>query len=93
MVEKPRTSPFADKELKSLLYIGAKATVKHNKEYRLYYPEKTAGRKAPLSNHEQCYEQIIANNLQCGKKQNTLFTGLPMSRPRREKRKPLRKSA
>jgi len=40
MVGKSRTSPFADKELKSLLYMGAKAAVKHNKEYRLYYQKK-----------------------------------------------------
>ncbi len=40
MVGKSKTSPFADKELKSLLYMGAKAAVKHNKEYRLYYQKK-----------------------------------------------------
>ncbi|WP_169719500.1 IS110 family transposase [Olivibacter sitiensis] len=40
MVGKSRTSPFADKELKSLLYMGAKSAVKHNKEYRLYYQKK-----------------------------------------------------
>ncbi|WP_430812979.1 MULTISPECIES: IS110 family transposase [unclassified Carboxylicivirga] len=40
MVGKSKTSPFADKKLKSLLYMGAKAAVKHNKEYRLYYQKK-----------------------------------------------------
>ncbi|SMO49560.1 Transposase [Saccharicrinis carchari] len=40
MVGKSKTSPFADKELKSLLYMGAKSAVKHNKEYRLYYERK-----------------------------------------------------
>ena len=40
MVGKSRTSPFADKELKTLLYMGAKAAVKHNKEYKLYYQKK-----------------------------------------------------
>jgi len=40
MVGKSRTSPFADKKLKALLYMGAKAAVKHNKEYRLYYQKK-----------------------------------------------------
>lgn len=40
MAGKSKTSPFADKELKSLLYMGAKAAVKHNKEYRLYYQKK-----------------------------------------------------
>lgn len=40
MAGKSRTSPFADKELKSLLYMGAKSAVKHNKEYRLYYQKK-----------------------------------------------------
>ena len=40
MVGKSKTSPFADKELKTLLYMGAKAAVKHNKEYKLYYQKK-----------------------------------------------------
>lgn len=40
MVGKAKISPFADKELKSLLYMGAKSAVKHNKEYRLYYEKK-----------------------------------------------------
>ena len=40
MVCKSKTSPFADKGLKTLLYMGAKAAVKHNKEYRLYYQKK-----------------------------------------------------
>ena len=40
MVGKRKTSPFADKKLKSLLYMGAKAAVKHNKEYKLYYKKK-----------------------------------------------------
>lgn len=40
MLGKARTSPFADKKLKSLLYMGAKAAVKNNKEYRLYYQKK-----------------------------------------------------
>jgi len=40
MVGKSKTSPFADKKLKSLLYMGAKSAVKYNKEYRLYYLKK-----------------------------------------------------
>ena len=40
MVGKSKTSPFADKKLKSLLYMGARSAVKHNKEYRLYYQRK-----------------------------------------------------
>lgn len=40
MVGKSKTSPFADRKLKSLLYMGAKSAVKHNKEYRLYYQKK-----------------------------------------------------
>lgn len=40
MVGKSKTSPFADKEVKTLLYMGAKAAVKHNKEYKLYYQKK-----------------------------------------------------
>jgi len=40
MLGKSRISPFADKKLKSLLYMGAKAAVKHNKEYKLYFQRK-----------------------------------------------------
>ena len=40
MVGKSKTSPFADKKLKTLLYMGARAAVKHNKEYALYYQKK-----------------------------------------------------
>jgi transposase len=40
MVGKSKTSHFADKELKALLYMGAKAAVKHNKEFKLYYQKK-----------------------------------------------------
>ena len=40
MVGKSKTSPHADKKLKSLLYMGAKAVVKNNKEFRLYYQKK-----------------------------------------------------
>jgi transposase len=40
MVGKKKTSPFADRKLKSLLYMGAKSAVKYNKEYRLYYQKK-----------------------------------------------------
>jgi len=41
MAGKAKTSPFADKKLKALLYMGAKSAVKHNKEYHLYYERKT----------------------------------------------------
>lgn len=40
MVGKRKTSPFADRKLKALLYMGAKSAVKYNKEYRLYYQKK-----------------------------------------------------
>ncbi|MCK5345140.1 MAG: SDR family NAD(P)-dependent oxidoreductase, partial [Candidatus Heimdallarchaeota archaeon] len=40
MVGKSKTSPCADKKLKSLLYMGAKSAAKHNNEYRLYYQKK-----------------------------------------------------
>jgi transposase len=40
MVGKSKISRFGDKKLKSLLYMGAKSAVKHNKEYRLYYQKK-----------------------------------------------------
>ncbi|GAB6010480.1 IS110 family RNA-guided transposase [Dysgonomonas reticulitermitis] len=46
MVGKSKTSPFADKKLKTLLYMGAKAAVKYNKEYRLYYQKKKLEGKA-----------------------------------------------
>lgn len=46
MVGKGKTSPFADKQLKSLLHMGAKSAVKHNKEYRLYYQKKQLEGKA-----------------------------------------------
>ena len=85
MVGKSRTSPFADKELKALLYMGAKSAVKHNKEYNLYYQKKATGGETSLSNHEQRYEQIIKNDLQCGKQQNAIQTGLHLSRPKRKR--------
>jgi len=40
MVGKKKTSPFADRKLKALLYMGTKSAVKHNPEYRLYYQKK-----------------------------------------------------
>jgi transposase len=40
MLGKSKTSPFADKKLKSLLYMGARSAVKYNKEYKLYYQKK-----------------------------------------------------
>jgi len=46
MVSKKRVSKFADKKLKSLLYMGSKAAVRHNKEYRLYYGRLMAEKKA-----------------------------------------------
>jgi transposase len=39
-VGKSKTSHLADKKLKSLLYMGAKTVLKHNKEYKLYYQRK-----------------------------------------------------
>lgn len=41
MMGKSKTSHLADKRLKSLLYMGAKAAVKHNPEFRLYFQRKT----------------------------------------------------
>ncbi|UIR56599.1 IS110 family transposase [Sphingobacterium sp. SRCM116780] len=40
MMGKSKTSSFADKDLKCLLYMGAKSAIKHNKEYNLYYQHK-----------------------------------------------------
>lgn len=40
MVKKSRVSPFADKALKSLLYMCARSALRCNKEYKLYYSKK-----------------------------------------------------
>jgi transposase len=40
MVAKSKTSSFADKKLKSLLFMGAKSAIHHNKEYQLYFRKK-----------------------------------------------------
>ncbi len=40
MVKKSKTSPFADKKLKSILHMGARAAVKHNAVFRLYFQRK-----------------------------------------------------
>ena len=40
MVKKSRTSPFADKNLKSMLHMGAKAAVKHDALFALYFQRK-----------------------------------------------------
>jgi transposase len=40
MVGKSKTSPLSNRELKSLLHMGGRSAVKHNKEYQLYYQRK-----------------------------------------------------
>ena len=40
MVKKSKVSHMSDKDLKTLLYLCAKSSVQHNKEYRLYYQKK-----------------------------------------------------
>jgi transposase len=40
MVKKSKTSPMADKALKTLLYLCASTAVQNNKEYALYYQRK-----------------------------------------------------
>ena len=40
MVKKSKTSPMADKSLKTLLYLCASSAVLYNKEYKLYYNKK-----------------------------------------------------
>jgi len=40
MVKKSKTSHFADKKLKSILHMGARAAVKHNAVFRLYFQRK-----------------------------------------------------
>jgi len=61
MVGKSKTSPFADKKLKALLYMGAKSAVKHNKEYKLYYQKKKQEGKPHylIMNLIKCYELYI----------------------------------
>ena len=40
MVKKSRTSPFADKKLKSMLHMGARAAVTYNAVFKLYFQRK-----------------------------------------------------
>lgn len=40
MITKTKTSPFADKKLKTLLHMGIRVAVKYNKEFNLYYQRK-----------------------------------------------------
>lgn len=40
MVLKTKISPFGDRKLKTLLYMGARAAVAFNMEYKLYYEKK-----------------------------------------------------
>lgn len=46
---KPKVHKMANKELKRLLYMGARAAVQHNAEYRQYYERKIAEGKHDLS--------------------------------------------
>ncbi len=71
MVAKSRTVPFADKELKSLLYMGATSAVKHNKEYNLYYQRKVLEGK-------QHY--LIMNNI-ANKMLKTIYSILKSRKP------------
>jgi len=74
MVGKSKTSPFADKELKSLLYMGAKSAVKHNKEYRLYYEKKKLEGKPHF---------LIMNNI-CNKLLRTIYSVVKNKTPYRQ---------
>jgi len=40
MVKKSKTSPFADKKLKTILHMGAKAAVEHDASFKLYFQRK-----------------------------------------------------
>lgn len=40
MVKKSKVSHMSDKDLKTLLFLCAKSSVQHNKEYKLYYQKK-----------------------------------------------------
>jgi len=46
---KPKTHKMANKELKRLLYMGARSVVAHNAEFRQYYERKKAEGKHDLS--------------------------------------------
>jgi len=71
MVGKAKTSPFADKKLKSLLYMGAKTAVKHNMEYRLYYQKKKLEGKP---------HYLIMNNV-CNKILRTIYSVVQNKKP------------
>ena len=63
MKMKARTSNIADKKLKTLLYMGAKTAIVHNKEYRLYYQRKRMEGKPHF---------LIMNNV-CNKLLRTIY--------------------
>jgi transposase len=58
MVKKSKTSNLADKHLKTLLFMGAKAAAKHNPDFRLYFQ-----RKALEGKHYYLIMNNISNKL------------------------------
>lgn len=74
MVGKRKTSSFADRKLKSLLYMGAESGVKHNKEYRLYYQKKQMEGKPHF---------LIMNNIS-NKLLRTIYTVVKNKTPYRQ---------
>jgi transposase len=73
-IGRSKTSPFADKRLKSLLYMGAKSAVKHNKEYQLYYQKKKLEGKPHF---------LIMNNI-ANKMLRTVYSVLQNKTPYRQ---------
>lgn len=74
MVGKRKTSPFADRKLKTLLYMGAKSAVKHNKEYKLYYQKKQLEGKP---------HYLIMNNVS-NKMLRTIYSVIKSKKPFRQ---------
>lgn len=71
MVKKSKVSSMSDKELKTLLYMCAKSSVKHNKEYRLYYQKKQ---------NEGKQHYLIMNNV-ANKLLRTMYSLLKTRKP------------
>ena len=71
MVGKSKTSNLADKRLKSLLFMGAKAAAKHNPDFRLYFQRKTLEGK---------HYYLIMNNIS-NKMLRTIYSVVKNNKP------------
>src|SRR5690606_24000138 len=78
-----KNKPFCRQGTQIVAVYGRKSSRETQQRIPAVLPEKATGGETPLPNHEQCYEQIIENHLQCGEEQDTILTGLHMSRPER----------